>query len=90
MRSIFVIIAFLGLAIILFSILGSSIESEAWIQAQYELVGLVGPARQDDVAKVMDAHRSSLLWEAGAYTGLAICVASGIGLAHEKRRRTKT
>jgi hypothetical protein len=90
MRHILVITLLLGLAIILFSFLGSSFESESWIQAQVELGRLEGGAWRDDVARIIDAHSHySRFWEAVAVAGLAISVTSVIGLWLEKRGLTK-
>jgi hypothetical protein len=90
MRHIMVITLVLGLATVLFTMLGSSFESESWIQAQYELGALSGGAWRDDVARVMTAHgHYSRFWDAVGFAGIAISVVSIAGLWLERRGRSK-
>src|SRR6516162_1349895 len=81
MRHIMVITLVLGLATVLFTMLGSSFESESWIQAQYELGALSGGKWRDDVARVMTSHgHYSWYWDAVGCAGIAISVVSIAGL----------
>lgn len=81
MKSILIAILILGMAIVLFSLLGSSLTSEAWIMAQYNLSRLSDAARQKEVADVVATYsRPSLYWSAIGITGIAVTILSIVGL----------
>jgi hypothetical protein len=90
MKSILIANLVLGGAIFLFSLLGSSLTSEAWIMAQYDLSRMSDVVRQKEVADVIATYaHPSLYWSAIGISGIVVTILSIVGFLIARRNMPK-